>query len=316
MNEYLTQFLVIAYALLALVVVIILLAKKGQEDDNNLRRKQSIGKDAVKADYKNVNTSFKERVIQPMIDKITQSDRYGKDATKNERQRKKKEELALKLRKAGIHLSASNFQFFKTAFMIIVSIISIGIALILFSVNHNAIWVGLIGIVIGALGPDLFLTSKVNSHQNAIKSQLPDAIDLMSVCMEAGLSFDASLVKIAERMEGPLIDELMTVFRQIQLGKNRNEALKFLSDSTDVKELKTFVSAIIQAGQLGIPITNVLQSQSEQLRMNKSEEIKEVAAKVPTKMTIPTVIFILPAILCVILGPVAFQVVDSLGGSL
>ncbi len=316
MGQYVTQFLVIAYALLALIIVILVLGKKGREEDSNLRRKQSIGKETVKADYKNVNTSFKERVIQPLIDKITQSDRYGKDATKNEKQRKKQEMLALKLRKAGFHISASNFQFFKTAFMIIVTIISIGFGIILYTINTKAILVALGGIVIAVVGPDLFLNTRVKSHQEAIRTQLPDAIDLMSVCMEAGLSFDASLVKISERMEGPLIDELMTVFRQIQLGKNRNDALKSLSDSTDVKELKTFVSAVIQAGQLGIPITNVLQSQSEQLRMNKSEEIKEVAAKVPTKMTIPTVTLILPAIICVILGPVVFQVIDSLGGKL
>ena len=157
--------------------------------------------------------------------------------------------------------------------------------------------------------------SRVKSHQTAIKDQLADTIDLMSVCMEAGLSFDASLVKVSERMEGPLIDELITVFRQIQLGKNRNEALKALADSSDVKELKTFVSAIIQAGSLGIPITNVLDSQAEQLRMNKAEEIKEVAAKVPTKMTIPTVLLILPAIFCVILGPVVFSVMDNMKGA-
>ncbi len=314
MSQYFTQFLVIAYSLLALVAVILILGKKGREEDSNLRRKQEIGKDAVKADYKNVNTSFRERVIQPIIDKLNQTDIYGKDATKNERQKKKKELLGLKLRKAGIHISASNFQFFKMAFLIIVSIMSIGIALILFNINHNAIYVGIGGILLAALGPDLFLMSRVKSHQNAIKYQLADTIDLMSVCMEAGLSFDASLVKISERMEGPLIDELMTVFRQIQLGKNRNDALKSMADSSDVKELKTFVSAVIQAGQLGIPITNVLQSQAEQLRMNKSEEIKEVAAKVPTKMTIPTVIFILPAIVCVILGPVVFSVMDNLSG--
>ncbi len=314
MNQYFTQFLVIAYSLLALVAVILILGKKGREEDSNLRRKQEIGKDTVKADYKNVNTSFRERVIQPIIDKLNQTEIYGKDATKNERQKKKKELLALKLRKAGIHISASNFQFFKTAFLIIVSIMSLGLTLILYNINHNSIYIGILGVVIAALGPDLFLMSKVKSHQNAIKYQLADTIDLMSVCMEAGLSFDASLVKISERMEGPLIDELMTVFRQIQLGKNRNEALKSMADSSDVKELKTFVSAVIQAGQLGIPITNVLQSQAEQLRMNKSEEIKEVAAKVPTKMTIPTVIFILPAIVCVILGPVVFSVMDNLGG--
>lgn len=314
MAQYVIQFMVIAYALFALIIVVLLLGKKGREEDSNLRRKQSIGKETVKADYKNVNTSFKERVIDPFVDKLTKADKYGKNATKTARQKQKTEELALKLRKAGLHISAANFQFFKTAFMIIVTIMSIGLGIILYSANPKAVFLALGGVVIAIMGPDIFLSMRVKSHQEAIKLQLPDAIDLMSVCMEAGLSFDASLVKIAERMEGPIIDELMTVFRQIQLGKNRNEALKNLSDSTDVKELKTFVSAVIQAGSLGIPITNVLQSQSEQLRMNKSEEIKEVAAKVPTKMTIPTVIFILPAIFAIILGPVAFNVIDNLSG--
>lgn len=145
---------------------------------------------------------------------------------------------------------------------------------------------------------------------------LESTLDLLSVCMEAGLSFDAALLKVSERMEGPLIDELVTVFKQIQLGKNRNEALKNLSDATDVNELKTFVSAVIQANTLGIPITNVLAAQSEQLRVTKREEIREVAAKVPTKMTIPTVLLILPAIICIIMGPVVIQVKEELSGGL
>ncbi len=307
------QFLVIAYALFALALVILILSKKGMEEDNNLRRKKAIGKDTVKTDYKNVDTSFYERVIKPIVDKANKN--RGNDQTKSARQREKLEQTSLKLRKAGLHISASSFQFFKTAFTAVMAVISVGIGLVLFSYTNYAVLIMLFGIIIAVLGPDMFLNSKVKSHQNAIKEQLAETIDLMSVCMEAGLSFDASIVKISERMEGPFIDELMTVFRQIQLGRNRNEALKSLADSSDVKELKTFVSAIIQASQLGIPVTNVLKAQSEQLRMNKREEIKELAAKVPTKMTLPTVIFILPAIMCVILGPVVFSVIDNMAGA-
>lgn len=307
------QFLVIAYALFALALVILILSKKGMEEDNNLRRKKAIGKDTVKTDYKNVDTSFYERVIKPIVDKANKN--KGNDQTKSAKQREKLEQTSLKLRKAGLHISASSFQFFKTAFTAVMAVISVGIGLVLFSYTNYAVLIMLFGIIIAVLGPDMFLNSKVKSHQNAIKEQLAETIDLMSVCMEAGLSFDASIVKISERMEGPFIDELMTVFRQIQLGRNRNEALKSLADSSDVKELKTFVSAIIQASQLGIPVTNVLKAQSEQLRMNKREEIKELAAKVPTKMTLPTVIFILPAIMCVILGPVVFSVMDNMAGA-
>lgn len=310
------QFLVIAYALFALMIVVVLLSKKGMADDNNLRRKKSIGKETVKADYKNVDTSFYERVVKPVIDKATKNERYGNNPTKSAKKQKDNELLALKLRKAGLHISVSNFNFFKTAFSAVVLVMSLGLGVILYSVSDMAgMAVAFGGIFIGVCGPNLFLGSRVKRHQNAIKSQLADTIDLMSVCMEAGLSFDAALVKISERMEGPLIDELMTVFKQTQLGKNRNEALKAMAEASDVKELKTFVSAVVQANQLGIPITNVLNAQAEQLRNDKSEEIKEVAAKVPTKMTIPTVIFILPAIMVVILGPVVFSVIDNLSGA-
>lgn len=308
--------LVVTYAMFAFGLVIILLTKRGEEEDNNFRRKKALGKETVKADYKNVDTTFYDRVIKPMLDKINNTERYGENATKTERQKKNRELLAGKLRKAGMHMSVSNYTFFKAAFSAVVIVMSIGISLILFIYGSikPALFIVIGGFVFGLVAPDLYLSFKINSHQEAIKLQLADTIDLLSVCMEAGLSFDASLVKVAERMDGPLIDELMTVFRQVQLGKNRNEALKGIADASDVKELKTFVSAVTQANQLGIPITNVLQAQAEQLRMNKSEEIKEVASKVPTKMTIPTVIFILPAIILVILGPVVFSVLDSMGG--
>ncbi len=310
--------LVFAYALFAFGLVIVLLNRKGTEEDNLFRRKKSLGKETVTADYKNVNTSFYDRVIKPIMDKLNNTELYGENATKSERAKKNREMLAAKLRKSGMHLSVSNYNFFKIAFTAVVIVLSIGISLILFlnQMVKPALIVLIAGILFGALAPDLYLTFKINRHQEAIKMQLADTIDLMSVCMEAGLSFDASLVKIAERMDGPLIDELMTVFRQVQLGKNRNECLKAIADASDVKELKTFVSAVTQANQLGIPITNVLTAQAEQLRMNKSEEIKEVASKVPTKMTIPTVIFILPAIILIILGPVVFSVIDSVGPSL
>lgn len=309
-------FIVISYSVLFLVIVVLLLGKKGRESDNNLKRMKSIGKEVVKSEYKNVDTSFYERVIKPIIDKASNTDDNGKKPTKTAKQRKQQEALAKQLRMAGIHMSVSSFQFVKTAFMLITIVISVGLTAVLLSASNYAFFIALIGCALGVMGPNLYLNSKKKKHQLAIKLQLADTLDLMSVCMEAGLSFDASLVKISERMEGPLIDELLTVFRQIQLGKNRNDALRDLSNATEVPELKTFVSAVIQANQLGIPITNVLAAQSEQLRMLKREEIKTAAAKVPTKMTIPTVICILPAIVCIIIGPVILQVLDQFKGSL
>lgn len=307
-------FLVIIYSVLTMVLVIVILGKKGKEKDNNLKRMKSIGKNIVKEEYKNVDTSFYERVVKPILDKHSDSDDTGKKKTKTARQKQELEQLSKQLRLAGLHISPSSFKFLKTAFTAVVAVISVGLGLALMNVTQYFYLVTLIGFIIALIGPNFYLKSKAKSHQDAIRVQLADTLDLMSVCMEAGLSFDASLVKISERMDGPLIDEFVTVFKQIQLGKNRNDALRELGNATDVPELKTFVSAVIQANHLGIPITNVLAAQSEQLRIAKREEIKTVAAKVPTKMTLPTVLLILPAIICVIMGPVIIQVKDQLSG--
>lgn len=307
-------FLVISYSLLILVLAIAIFGKQGEKEDQNLKRMKSIGKDAVVVEYKKVETSFYERNIKPIVTKIADLDSEGNRKTKSARKRQEIEKLALQIRKAGLRISTGTFNFIKTAFAVLGSVISIGLGVLLMNTTDAFILVIVIGVIISILAPTLFLNIRIKSHQNAIRFQLADTLDLLSVCMEAGLSFDAALLKVSERMEGPLIDELVTVYRQIQLGKTRNDALKSLSDSTDVKELKTFVSAVIQANTLGIPITNVLAAQSEQLRVEKREQIKTVAAKVPTKMTIPTVLLILPAIICVIMGPVIINVMDQFSG--
>lgn len=308
--------LVIAYSLFVMVLCIVIFGKKGKEEDNNLKRMKSIGKEVVTAEYKNVETSFYDRNIKPIVTKLASLDEKGNKQSKSARKRQETEKLALQLRKAGMHISTGSFNYLKLAVMVVGIILSVGIGLLLKDVTSYYIMIIIVGSMLSALSPTLVLNAKIKKHQDAIRAQLPDTLDLLSVCMEAGLSFDASLLKVSERMEGPLIDELVTVFRQIQLGKSRNDALKTLSDSTDVSELKTFISAVIQANTLGIPITNVLAAQSEQLRIAKREQIKEKAAKVPSKMTIPTVLLILPAIICVIMGPVVIQVKDQLAGGL
>ena len=308
--------LVIAYSLFVMVLCIVIFGKKGKEEDNNLKRMKSIGKEVVTAEYKNVETSFYDRNLKPIVTKLASLDEKGNKQSKSARKRQETEKLALQLRKAGMHMSTGSFNYLKLAVMVVGIILSVGIGLLLKDVTSYYIMIIIVGSMLSALSPTLVLNAKIKKHQDAIRAQLPDTLDLLSVCMEAGLSFDASLLKVSERMEGPLIDELVTVFRQIQLGKSRNDALKTLSDSTDVSELKTFISAVIQANTLGIPITNVLDAQSEQLRIAKREQIKEKAAKVPSKMTIPTVLLILPAIICVIMGPVVIQVKDQLAGGL
>ena len=167
--------------------------------------------------------------------------------------------------------------------------------------------------MLGIMGPTYYLRSRVNSHQNGIKRQLPDAMDLLCVCIEAGLSFDASLVKVAEKLHGPFIDELCVVYREIQMGVTKREALQHMCDSTTLDELKTFASALIQAEQLGIPINNVMRSQSDQLRIERSQQAKERGNKASIKMLIPMLLLIFPVIFIILMGPSVMNIIDTFG---
>ncbi len=204
---------------------------------------------------------------------------------------------------SGMHTTYQNYNFFKTAFAIIFSISAVGLTLILRLELIYTVLVIVLGVFFAFFLPDFFLKSKVTSHQNAIKQQLPDVLDLLSVCTEAGLSFDGALLKVIEKMDGALIDELMTVFRQMQMGVSRNKALERLSECTDIPELKTFVSAVIQSTQLGIPINNVLKVQAQQIRDSRREGAREKGNKAASAMAIPTMVFIFPALFIVIMGP-------------
>ena len=144
----------------------------------------------------------------------------------------------------------------------------------------------------------------------SIKSPAPSAKDLRPVCIESGLSFDASLLKVSERMEGPFIDELLKLYRQIQMGVPRSEALKNMANASEIPELKTFIAALAQATQLGIPMNNIMKVQSETLRETRMQMAREKGQKAPVKMLLPMVGLIFPVLFIVILGPVVINVMD------
>ncbi|HZK38919.1 MAG TPA: type II secretion system F family protein, partial [Clostridia bacterium] len=214
------------------------------------------------------------------------------------------------LRLAGIFMSAQEFSSIKMTFMMITLIIAVLAFLLPFDVLMNA-FIFLVLAVISIIGPSFFLKSKVKGHQEKIREQLPDAMDLLSVCIEAGLSFDISLIKVAEKLKGPFIDELMIVHREIQMGRTRREALQNMMACTDISELKTFVSALIQAEQLGIPIINVMRIQSAQLRMVRKQQAQEKGLKAPIKILIPMMLFIFPVVFIILLGPTVISTIEQ-----
>ena len=140
---------------------------------------------------------------------------------------------------------------------------------------------------------------------------LPDVLDLISVSVEAGLSFDAALQKVVEKTSGPLTQEFEKTLQEINMGKPRREALRDMADRINVNDITVFLSAVIQADQLGVSISNVLSIQSKQVRENRRMRAEEAAQKAPVKILIPLVVFIFPTLLIVLLGPAVLQILDN-----
>ena len=157
--------------------------------------------------------------------------------------------------------------------------------------------------LVGALAPGLYLNSRVKARQAAVSAELPDALDLLSVSVEAGLGFDGAVQKLTEHMDGPLIEEFELALGGIRIGEGRSEALKKMAERSSSQEMASFVRAIIQADQLGISLGRILKVQSGDTRLKRQLLAEEKAMKAPIKMLFPTVIFIFPAMFLVVLGP-------------
>ncbi len=168
-------------------------------------------------------------------------------------------------------------------------------------------------IFMGIILPDYLLQRAINARQAMIRKALADTLDLLTVSVQAGLGLDGAMQKVAEKLRGPLSEELERALQEMQIGKLRADALKDMAKRAKVRELSTFVTAVCQADQLGVSIANVLRVQSETLRAQRSQRAREAGAKLPVKMLFPLTFFIFPAILVVIAGPAAIQIGRALG---
>lgn len=164
----------------------------------------------------------------------------------------------------------------------------------------------------GWYAPEWIVRSRARARQQEIQLWLADSIDLLSITVEAGLGFDAALTRVAKNVKGPLGQELYRVVQEIQLGKGRGEALRGLSDRTDVEDLRSFIAAMIQADAFGIPIARVLKVQAREIRIRRRQRAEETAQKLPVKIVFPVVLTIFPALFVVLLGPAAIQIYETL----
>ena len=259
--------------------------------------------------------SFTKRVLRPLGDRLTAP---GSALMKNVRA----DDIRYKLLCAGFPYGLRVQDFVLLKFLMTVGIAFI-FAIVLvpaFSVVFQTpiypqmvLLGGAFGAFYGFKFPDIWLSMTIKRRKKEIQLAMPDMIDLITISVEAGLGLDAAIQRVSGRFPNALSEEFQRSMQEVRLGRTRIEALRDMARRTDVPDLTSFITSLVQAEQLGIAIANVLRVQSERLREKRSQRAREQAQKAPIKMVFPLVLFIFPALFVIILGPVALQMLSSGG---
>ncbi|GJQ37027.1 MAG: type II secretion system F family protein [Anaerolineales bacterium] len=165
--------------------------------------------------------------------------------------------------------------------------------------------------VLGFFFPQMWLSSRITRRQNEVRKALPDALDLLTICVEAGLGFEAAMSKVADKWENELSIMFGRCIREIQLGKTQREALRDMADRIGLTELTSFVAAVIQSQLLGVSMAKVLRIQSDQMRLKRRQRAEEQAHQAPVKMIIPMALLTFPSIMIILMAPAAFQIAEA-----
>jgi len=163
------------------------------------------------------------------------------------------------------------------------------------------------------VAPDIVVAARAKERQREILLALPDSLDQMTICMEAGVGFESAMARASQSNTGPLAQEMVRTLQEMQVGVGRGEALRMLADRNDVPDLRHFVTAVLQAEHYGVPISHVLRDQAKELRSKRRQRAEEAARKLPLKMLFPLILFILPPLFIILIGPAALRLADSFG---
>ncbi len=308
MNIYIWIFLGIIVVLAAALVIVGLRSRR-EETPFEERLNDYIARgEEVTLEEIELSQPITERVIVPIIEKIG-------EITERFTPQNAIEETEKKLELAGNPPGIDPTIFWASRFIAAIGVG--GLLLFVFSMGSMDWTWGrkllLTGVftLIGFYMPQLLLQSKINSRQETIRKSMPDALDLLTICVQAGLGFDASMSRVAEKWEDALADEFERTLREIQLGNVRRVALRNMSDRIGISEMTSFVAAIIQSEQLGVSMSKVLGIQSEQMRTRRRQRAEEKAQQAPVKMLFPMALLIFPSLMVILLGPAALQLKDS-----
>lgn len=251
---------------------------------------------------------FSDRVLKPVIAGITRA--LGK-LTPAQGMDKVRHQLIL----AGnpYNMGTSEFMGARIMAMVMLGLATFGLCLVMGAAPLNMLLYSGVLALLGFLLPVFWLGGRVKKRQKTILKTLPDAIDLMTISVEAGLAFDGAMHKVAEKWDNALSLEFQRALSEMRVGKTKRDALHELVYRTGVPDLSTFVASIVQADQLGVSISKVLRIQSEQLRVRRRQRAEEQAHKAPVLMMIPMVFLIFPATYIVILGPAVPKIMQAFG---
>jgi len=254
---------------------------------------------------------FSERVLVPLLRAVGEfSSRFTPQ--------KVVEQTRLNMELAGNPIRVEPTVFLASRF--VVALLFGGFLILIFAISPTTWSIGrmvlvvLIFTVLGFAFPQLWLKGRINSRQKEIRKAMPDALDLLTICVEAGLGFDAAMSKVSEKWENQLSLAFGRAIREIQLGKARRDALRDMADRIGLAEMTSFVAAVIQSESLGVSMAKVLRIQADQMRMKRRQYAEELAHQAPIKMLIPMAVFIFPTIMIILMVPAMFQIMDVFGG--
>jgi tight adherence protein C len=302
--------LVVGLSVLALVAGVRAVVASGEPVDHLQQFMDTSSGASLTLRELEMRATFYQRALRPLFAILLQ--RLGRLAPQ-----RNIEELQRKLETAGLLARFSVVDFLGLKILCGVFLGAVGAALIFLSKSPSLIIVGGLGILIGILGsmlPNLWLRTRIRSRQREILKAMPDALDMMSICVNAGLGLQGAMQTVCENWDNPLVDEFTRARAEIRLGRGMMEALESMGQRTGVKEVMSFVLSLSMAYKLGVSLAKVLPIQAEQMRIIRRQKAEETAREAAIKMLFPLVFLVFPAMFAVILGPAVPQLMETMGG--
>jgi tight adherence protein C len=302
----------IGVIVLAVILVVVGIRAPSAKDPIQSRLAEfSVRDEPMTLEEIELSQRFYERIVLPFFNQIGQlASRFTPQATLETTRRK--------LETAGNPMQMDPAFFLAMRF--VVAVVFGGLVFFVFLITKRNWLTGLglsaVFLLVGFFLPDLWLSGRITSRKKGVFRAMPDSLDLLTICVEAGLGFDSAMSKVHEKWDNDLALEFGRVIQEIRLGKLRRDALRDMSERLQVNEMTSFVAAVIQSEQLGVSMAKVLRIQSDQMRVRRRQMAEEEAHQLPIKMIFPIALLIFPSIMIVLLGPAAMLLMRSQLGNI